>query len=86
MTAALGGLDALVVTGGVGEASADVRRLLVERLGFLGLALDPGANDGYDPAAGVDADLSAAGATAHVLVVPAREDVEIARGTRSALV
>ena len=69
MTAALGGLDALVVTGGVGEASADVRRLLVERLGFLGLALDPGANDGFDPAAGIDADLSAAGAAARVLVV-----------------
>ena len=86
MTAALGGLDALVFTGGVGEASADVRRLLVERLGFLGLALDPAANDGFDPAAGIDADLSAAGAAAHVLVVPAREDVEIARGTRSALV
>jgi acetate kinase len=60
--------------------------LLVERLGFLGLALDPGANDGFDPAAGIDADLSVAGAAAHVLVVPAREDVEIARGTRSALV
>ena len=70
------------------EASADVRRLLVERLGFLGLALDQDANDSFDPAAGVDADLSAAGAAgaaARVLVVPAREDVEIARGTRSAL-
>ena len=85
MTAALGGLDALVVTGGVGEASADVRRLLVERLGFLGLELDPGANDGFDPSAGIDADLSADGAAARVLVVPAREDAEIARGTRSAL-
>jgi acetate kinase len=85
MTAALGGLDALVVTGGVGEASADVRRLLVERLGFLGLELDPGANDGFDPGAGIDADVSADGAAARVLVVPAREDAEIARGTRSAL-
>jgi acetate kinase len=86
MTAALGGLDALVVTGGVGEASADVRRLLVERLGFLGLALDPAANAGFDPGAGIDADLSAAGAALRVLVVPAREDAEIARGTRSALI
>jgi acetate kinase len=85
MTAALGGLDALVVTGGVGEASAAVRRLLVERLGFLGLELDPGANDGFDPGAGIDVDVSADGAAARVLVVPAREDVEIARGTRSAL-
>jgi acetate kinase len=86
MTAALGGLDALVVTGGVGEASADVRRLLVERLGFLGLELDPGANNRFDPARGHDADLSSDGAAARVLVVAAREDVELARGTRSALV
>ena len=43
------------------------------------------ANDGFDPSAGIDADLSADGAAARVLVVPAREDVEIARGTRSAL-
>jgi acetate kinase len=81
MTAAVGGLDALVLTGGVGEASADVRRLLVDRLGFLGLSLDPAANEAVDG----DADVSGVGATARVLVVAAREDVEIARGTRAAL-
>lgn len=81
MTAALGGLDALVVTGGVGEASAEVRRLLVERLGFLGLALDSAANE----SARGDVDVSGRHATARVVVVHAREDVEIARGTRAAL-
>ena len=80
MTATLGGLDALVVTGGVGEASAEVRRLLVERLGYLGLALGPG-NEQVEG----DAVVSPAGADAQVLVVHAREDIEIARGTRSVL-
>lgn len=81
MTAALGGLDALVLTGGVGEASAEVRRLLVERLDYLGLALDPVANARVDG----DGDVSGPDAPARVLVVHAREDVEIARGTRAAL-
>ena len=80
MTASLGGLDALVITGGVGEASAEVRRLLVERLGYLGLALGPG-NEQVEG----DAVVSSSGADAQVLVVHAREDVEIARGTRSVL-
>ena len=80
MTASLGGLDALVVTGGVGEASAEVRRLLVERLGYLGLALDP-RNEQVEG----DAVVSPSGAAAKVLVVHAREDVEIARGTRAVL-
>ena len=80
MTASLGGLDALVVTGGVGEASAEVRRLLVERLGYLGLALDP-RNEQVEG----DGVVSAPDAAVQVLVVQAREDVEIARGTRGVL-
>lgn len=81
MAAALGGVDALVFTGGVGERAADVRRHAVQRLAFLGLGLDPAANDGVDG----DADVSGDGASARVLVVTSREDVEIARGVRSAL-
>ncbi len=80
MTASLGGLDALVITGGVGEASAEVRRLLVERLGYLGLALGPRNEQVED-----DAVVSPSDADAQVLVVHAREDIEIARGTRSVL-
>ena len=41
----LGGLDALVFTGGIGEHSPLVRRLTLGQLGFLGLELDPTAND-----------------------------------------
>jgi acetate kinase len=81
MTASLGGLDALVFTGGVGERAGEVRRRAVERLGFLGLGLDPVANVAMEG----DADLTAEGSTARVLVVAAREDVEIARGVRTAL-
>ena len=44
MAAALGGLDALVFTGGVGERSAVVRELAVAGLGFLGLAIDAERN------------------------------------------
>jgi acetate kinase len=81
MTAALGGFDALVVTGGVGEAAPEVRRLLGERLGYLGVAIDDQSNENVDG----DAEITGSGASVRVLVVHSREDVEIARGTRAAL-
>jgi acetate kinase len=81
MAAALGGLDALVFTGGVGERSAPVRAAAADGLGFLGVAVDTGRNG----APGGDADVSADGAAVRTLVVPAREDVEIARQVRALL-
>jgi acetate kinase len=81
MAAALGGLDALVFTGGVGEHAPAVRQAAADGLGFLGVAADPGANASARP----DADVTAPGVAARVLVVEAREDVEIARGVREAL-
>jgi acetate kinase len=81
MTAALGGFDALVVTGGVGEASSEIRRLLAERLGYLGVAIDHSRNEHADG----DAEITAPDAAVRVVVVHAREDVEIARGTRAVL-
>jgi acetate kinase len=81
MTAALGGLDALVFTGGVGERSAEVRSLAVAGLGFLGAALDEPRNRAADG----DADIGASGATVRTLVVAAREDLEIARQVRAVL-
>jgi acetate kinase len=45
MSAATGGVDVLVFTGGVGEHSAMVWRRAVERLGFLGVAIDLHRND-----------------------------------------
>ena len=82
MTAALGGIDALVFTGGIGERSAELRRRAVDGLAFLGVTLDGAANERPD---GDDAEVTGPGSRARVLVVAAREDVEIARGVRSAL-
>lgn len=75
MTVAAGGLDVLVLTGGIGQHSAPVRADLAGRLAHLGVRLDPGLNAG---AAG-DLAISADGAAVDTVVVTAREDLEIAR-------
>ena len=81
MAASLGGLDALVFTGRVGERAPEVRSRAAAGLGFLGLALDDAAN----AAATGDAEIGAPGAAARTLVIESREDLEIARGVRAAL-
>ena len=78
MAAALGGLDAVVFTGGVGEGSSRARAEAARRLAFLGTAVDEARNGAPDG----DADVSAGGAAVRTLVVHAREDVVIARGAR----
>ncbi len=79
MSAALGGIDLLAFTGGVGEHSAPVRAATVDGLGFLGIELDAAAND----ATTGDAEISAAGSPARTVVVTSREDLEIARQVRA---
>ena len=81
MAAALGGLDALIFTGGIGEHQPQVRAEAADGLGFLGVAIDPARNADADG----DADISAASAPARTLVITAREDVEIARQVREVL-
>ncbi|MDR0358362.1 MAG: acetate/propionate family kinase [bacterium] len=81
MTAAMGGLDVLLFTGGVGEHAAPVRAAAADRLGFLGVDVDGEANASAAP----DADVSAPGARVRTLVIVAREDLEIARQVREAL-
>ena len=81
MATALGGLDALVFTAGVGEHSADVRARVCERLGFLGVAIDVEANRDATP----DAEVAAAGSSVRVVVLGAREDVVAARAVRKLL-
>jgi len=83
MAASLGGLDALVFTGGVGERAARVRAVACEGLGFLGVALDAALNESADGSA--DAEVSGDGSAIRVLVVRAREDLEIAAQTRAVL-
>jgi len=81
MAVALGGLDALVFTGGVGENSSRVRRRVCGRLRFLGVHVDPERNHGASP----DADVSDPGSAVRVVVVRAREDLVIARAVRALL-
>jgi acetate kinase len=81
MPAALGGIDALVFTAGIGEGSAKVRRDVCERLRFLDIELDATANAGATP----DVDINPAGANVRVVVLHAREDVVAARAARELL-
>jgi acetate kinase len=86
MTAALGGLDALVFTGGVGERSAEIRRRTADGLGFLGVDLDPERNEGATGGMGADdGEIGATDATVRTLVITAREDLEIAHEVREVL-
>ena len=82
MAAALGGVDVMVFTGGVGENSPEVRAATAERLSFLGIAVD-GTRNGATGAP--DRDISPGDASIRTLVVNAREDLEIARGVRSVI-
>lgn len=77
MAAAMDGLDVLVFTGGVGEHQPAVRAEAAAGLSFLGVAVSPDANTAGDT------DITAGGARVRTLVLPAREDVEIARQVRS---
>ncbi len=81
MTAALGGLDVLVFTGGIGEHQPTVRSAAIDGLGFLGLAVDPIRN----VTASDDFDISTDGSPARTLVVTSREDLEIARQVRDTI-
>jgi acetate kinase len=82
MVASMEGVDGIVFTGEVGEGSAEVRRRACARLRHLGVAVDTHANDSWD---GHDGSISPAGASVKVMVVVAREDLEIAREVRAVL-
>ena len=82
MIAALGGLDVLTFSGGVGEHQSRMRERAVRGLEFLGLRLDPARNDG---ARSGDAVLSPDGAAVTTAVVTAREDVVIAEQVAAVL-
>lgn len=75
MAAALGGVDALSFTGGIGERAALVRAMILERCAWLGLSLDHGANDRHGPRISDCGPVSA-------WVVPTAEEHVIARQTQ----
>ena len=78
LAAALGGLDALVFTGGIGEHAAPIRARVVEASRWLGLSLDAAANSADGPR------ISGPG-SARAWVVPTNEELMIARHTQALL-
>jgi acetate kinase len=74
--AELGGADAVVFTAGIGENAGWLRARAVERLGFLGIQVDPQRNAGSGARV-----ISPEGAPVAVVVVPTDEELEIARQT-----
>lgn len=100
MAAAMGGIDALSFTGGVGENSAPIRRRAAEGLAFLGVAVDERAAAGTGRGAAAEAaravvaargagegdrEITAPGARVRSFVVAAREDLQIAAEVRAVL-
>jgi acetate kinase len=81
MATAMEGLDVLLFTGGVGENAAAIRERCCQRLGFLGIELDPDLNRSAE----LDARVGAESSQVEVLVVKAREDIAIFREVEQVL-
>lgn len=79
LAAALGGLDALVFTAGIGENAAPLRRRICEDARWLGVELDATANDRGGPR------LSPSGSRVSAWVIPTNEELMIALHTRRLL-
>ena len=79
LAAALGGLDALVFTGGIGEHAAEIRARVCGDAHWLGVRLDEPANAGGGPC------ISVPGSPVSAWVVPTDENLMVARHTRRLL-
>jgi acetate kinase len=79
LAAALGGLDAIVFTAGIGERAAPVRERVCRQAAWLGVELDPEANAKHGPR------ISSASSRVAAWVLPANEELMIARHTRELL-
>jgi len=77
--AVLGGIDALVFTGGIGENQFVVRRLVTEGLEYCGIKVDEDKNVNYDKKG--TAEINADDSKVKVLILPTNEELEIARDT-----
>lgn len=77
--AQMGGADALIFTGGIGENSPEVRRRICENLSFLGIDLDLKKNE--DMLHGAEGDISSPSSRIKTWVVPSNEELMIARDT-----
>ena len=81
MASALRGIDVLAFTGGVGERSPEIREQAASGMRFMGIAISADRN----AAAAGDSEVTLEGAIVRTLVIRSREDLEIARQTRSVL-
>jgi acetate kinase len=79
LAAALGGLDAIVFTGGIGENAAPIREAICRRAAWLGVELDPAANLARGPR------ISTVSSGVAAWVIPTDEELVIARHTRDLL-
>ena len=77
--AAMGGADAVAFTGGIGENSSELRALICEGLDWMGLDLDPEANDAT--VGGREGRITREGARLAAWVIPTDEELLIARDT-----
>lgn len=77
--AALGGADAIVFTGGIGENSAEIRARICDGLEWMGIRLDAERN--AEPAGGFERRISEPGSRAELWVIPTDEELLIARDT-----
>ncbi len=75
--AAMGGVDAVIFTAGLGENSAETRAAICRELGFMGISIDGEKNK----VRGKAVDISASGATVRTLVIPTNEELMIAMDT-----
>jgi len=75
LASSLGGLDGLVFTAGIGEHAPEIRAMVCDRLGWLGIRLDAAAN------ARPNGRISAADSRVEVWVIPTDEEAMIARHT-----
>ena len=75
--AAMGGVDAIIFTAGVGENSPAMRLRMTAGLEFMGVKVDPEKNN----CRGKEIDVSADGATVRTLVIPTNEELMIALDT-----
>ncbi|MCI0466364.1 MAG: acetate/propionate family kinase [Beijerinckiaceae bacterium] len=73
LAAALGGLDALIFTAGIGEHAAEVRRRVLENAAWLGVELDAAANEAGGPC------VTSSSSQVPAFVIPTNEDLMIAR-------
>lgn len=76
-TIALGGVDAIVFTAGVGENSSLVRKLVLERISFLGVELDEEKNQ----IRGETVEITKPGSKVRAFVIPTNEELAIAQDT-----